>query len=99
VLVKIDRLTPEERRVVRRMLRALMPACSRRVEGALAGALLMARVEEEARDLCAELVRDARDEHQLTWSQIGEAFGITMQSAQWRFSRRHRKAATTRLRR
>jgi hypothetical protein len=99
VLVKIDRLTAQERRVVRRALRALMPACSRRVEGALAEALLMARVEEEARDLCAELVRDTRDAHQLTWSQIGQAFGITMQSAQWRFSRPHRQIATTRMRR
>lgn len=80
--MKIDRLTAEERRVVRKALRALIPTCSRRVEGALAGALLIARVEEEARELCAELVRDARDQHGLTWSQIGTAFGFTMQSAQ-----------------
>ena len=67
-------------------------------EGALAGALLMARIEEEARDLCAEFVRDARSQYRLTWSEIGAAFGITMQSAQWRFSRLPRKTAT-RLRR
>ena len=96
--MEIDRLTARERRVVRNALRALIPAGSRRVEGPLAGALLMARVEEEARDLCAELVRGARDQHSLTWSQIGEAFGITMQSAQWRFSRPPRKT-TTRMRR
>ncbi len=96
--MKIDRLTAPERRVVREALLALIRGCSRRVEGPLAGALLMARIEEEARDLCAELVRDARDEHRLTWSQIGAAFGITMQSAQWRFGRAPRKT-TTRLRR
>ena len=98
VRVKIDRFTAQERRVVLKALMALLPGCSRRVEGALAGALLMARVEEEARDLCAELVRGARDQHDLTWSQIGAAFGITMQSAQWRFSRPPRKT-TTRMRR
>ena len=96
--MKIDRLTAEERRVVRAALRALVPACSRRVEGACAEALLMARIEEEARDLCAELVRDAKGQHRLTWSEIGAAFGITMQSAHWRFSLRARKTAT-RLRR
>ena len=96
--MKIDRLTAQERRVVRKALLALIPACSRRVEAPLAGALLMARIEEEARDLCAELVRDARDQHGLTWSEIGAAFGITMQSAQWRFSRPRRKT-TTRMRR
>ena len=94
----IDRLTAQERRVVRVALLALIPARRRRYEGPLAGALLMARVEEEARDLCAELVRDARDQHGLTWSQVGAAFGITMQSAQWRFTRRPRKT-TTRMRR
>ncbi len=96
--MKIDRLTTQERRVVRKALRALIPASRRRVEGALAGALLMARVEEEARDLCAELVRGARDQDGLTWSQIGAAFGITMQSAQWRFSRPLRRT-TSRMRR
>ena len=96
--MKIDRLTAQERRVVRKALLALIPACSRRVEAPLAGALLMARVEEEARDLCAELVRGARDQHGLTWSEIGAVFGITMQSAQWRFSRPRRKT-TTRMRR
>ena len=96
--MKIDRLTAQERRVVRKALLALIPACSRRVEAPLAGALLMARVEEEARDLCAELVRDARDQYGLTWSEIGAAFGITMQSAQWRFSRPPHKT-TTRMRR
>ena len=98
VRVKIDRFTAQERHVVRKALRALIPGSSRRVEGSLAGALLMARVEEEARDLCAELVRDARDQHGLTWSEIGAAYGITMQSAQWRFSRLPRKT-TTRMRR
>jgi hypothetical protein len=93
-LVKIDRLTAQEHRVVREALRAMIPACSRRVEGPLAGALLMARVEEAVRDLCAELVRDARDQHGLTWSQIGDAFGVRMQSAQWRFSGSTRKAIT-----
>jgi hypothetical protein len=83
---------------VREALLALVPGCGRRVEGAVAGALLMARIEEEARDLSAELVRDARSQHGLTWSEIGAAFGITMQSAQWRFSRRPRRAPT-RLRR
>jgi hypothetical protein len=96
--VKIDRLTAQERRVVRGAPRALVPACSRRVEGALAEALLMARIEEEARELCVELVRKARSQYRLTWLEIGTAFGITMQSAQWRFSRPPRKTAT-RLRR
>jgi hypothetical protein len=58
----------------------------------------MARIEEEARDLCAEFVRDARSQYRLTWTEIGAAFGITMQSAQWRFSRPPRSTAT-RLRR
>lgn len=97
-LVKIDPLTTRERRVVREALQALISTSSRRIEGPLAGALLMARVEETARDLCAELVRDARDQHGVTWSQIGDAFGIRMQSAQWRFSRSRRKT-TTRMRR
>ena len=60
----------------------------------LAGALLMARVEEEARDLCAEFVRDAKSQYRLTWPEIGAAFGITMQSAQWRFGRPPRKTAS-----
>jgi hypothetical protein len=98
VLVKIDRLTARELRVVRNTLRALVPDCSRRVEAALAGALLMARIEEEARDMCGEFVRAARSKYRLTWSEIGAAFGITMQSAQWRFSLPTRKTAT-RLRR
>jgi hypothetical protein len=98
VLVKIDRLTAQEQRVVHEALRAVVPACSRRVEAALAGALLMARIEEDARDLCPEFVRDARSQYHLTWSEVGAAFGITMQSAQWRFSRPPRKTAT-RLRR
>ena len=34
--------------------RALVPACSRRVEAPLAEALLMARIEEEARDMCSD---------------------------------------------
>ena len=92
VLVKIDRLTAQERRAVREALRALVPGCGRRGEAGLAGALLMARIEEEARDLCAEFVRDARSEYRLTWSEIGAAFGITMQSAQWRFGRPRRKS-------
>ena len=96
--MKVDRLTAQERRVVRGTLRALVPACGRRVEAALAGALLMARIEEEARDLSAEFVRDARTQHRLSWSEIGAAFGITMQSAHWRFSRGPRTTAT-RLRR
>ena len=50
VRVKIDRFTAQERRVVRKALRALIPGCSRRVEAPLAGALLIARVEEAARD-------------------------------------------------
>jgi hypothetical protein len=98
VLVKIDRLTAQERRVVRAALRALVPACSRRVEGALAGALLMARIEEEARGMCSEFGGDAKSQYRLTWTDIGAAFGITMQSAQWRFSRPTRRTAT-RLRR
>jgi len=94
VLVKIDRLTAQARRVVRDALRALVPACRRRVEGACAEALLMARIEEEARDMCSEFVRDAKSQYRLTWTEIGEAFGITMPSAQWRFSRPPRKTAT-----
>jgi hypothetical protein len=96
--VKIDRLSAQERRAVRKALRALIPGCSRRVEAPLAGALLMARVEEEARNLCAELVRSARHQHGVTWSEIGAAFGITMQSAHWRFGRRPRESRA-RLRR
>ena len=96
--MKVDRLTSQERRVVRTALRALIPGTSRRIEAPLAGALLMARLEEDVRDLCAELVRCARDQHGLTWSEVGDAFGITMQSAQWRFSRPPRKT-TTRMRR
>jgi hypothetical protein len=98
VLVKVDRLTAPERRVVRDALRALVPGSSRRVEAELAGTLLMARIEEEARDLCAEFVRDARSQYRFTWTEIGAAFGITMQPAQWRFSRPPRSTAT-RLRR
>ena len=47
---------------MREALLSLVPGCGRRVEGAVAGALLMARIEEEARDLCAEFVHDARSE-------------------------------------
>jgi hypothetical protein len=98
VPVKIERLTARERRAVRVALRGLVPACGRRVEGALAEALLVARIEEEARELCVELVRAARSQYGLTWAEIGVAFGITMQSAQWRFGRRSRNTAK-RLRR
>ena len=58
----------------------------------------MARVEEAARDLCGDLVRDARAQQRLTWSQVGDAFGMTTQSARWRFSRTS-SATATRLRR
>ena len=58
--MKIDPLTDQERRVVRTALTALISSCGRRVEASLAAALLMARIEEAARDLCSELVRDAR---------------------------------------
>ena len=92
--MKVDRLTSQERRVVRTALRALIPGTSRRIEAPLAGALLMARLEEDVRDLCAELVRCARDQHGLTWSEVGDAFGITMQSAQWRFTGPPRKTTT-----
>ena len=60
VLVKIDRLTAEERRVVREALRVLVPVCGRSVEAALAGTLLMARIEEDARGLSAQ-VRTRRE--------------------------------------
>ena len=85
--MKIDSLTDEERRAVCAALRRLIPQHRRRVEGPLAAALLMARVEEAARDLCGDLVRDARAHRRLTWSQVGDAFGMTMQSAHWRFGR------------
>ena len=42
VLVKIDRLTTQERRVVHEALRVVVPACHGRVEGACAEALLIA---------------------------------------------------------
>ena len=96
--MKIDPLSDGERRVVRAALRSLISSCGRRVEEPLAGALLMARIEEAARELCGELVRDARAQDRLTWTEIGKTFGITMQSAQWRFGRRPRRSAT-RLRR
>ena len=92
--MKIDPLSDRERRVVRTALRSLISSCGRGVEGPLAGALLMARIEEAARELSGELVRDARAQERLTWTEIGKAFGITMQSAQWRFGRRHRRSAT-----
>ena len=96
--MKIDSLTGEERRAVRAALRELIPKHRRRVEGPLAAALLMARVEEAARELCGDLVRDTRAHQSLTWSQVGDAFGMTMQSAHWRFSGTSSKTAT-RLRR
>jgi hypothetical protein len=96
--VKIESLTDEEGRAVCAALRELIPKHRRRVEGPLAAALLMARVEEAARGLCGDLVRDARAQHRLTWSQVGGTFGMTMQSAHWRFSRTSSKTAT-RLRR
>jgi hypothetical protein len=43
-------------------------------------------------------VHGARDQHGLTWSEIGVAFGVTMQSAHSRFGR-PRPKPTTRLRR
>lgn len=92
--MKIDPLSDRERRVVRTALRSLISSCGRRVEEPLAGALLMARIEEAARELSGELVRDARAQDRLTWMEIGKAFGITMQSAQWRFGRPSRRSAT-----
>ena len=92
--MKIDPLSDRERRVVRSALRSLISSCGRRVEGPLAGALLMARIEEAARELCGELVRDARAQDRLTWMDVGKAFGITMQSAHWRFGRPPRRSAT-----
>ena len=79
-------------------LRGLISKHQRRAEGPLAAALLMARVEEAARGLCGDLVRDARAQHRLTWSQVGYAFGMAMQSAHWRFGRTASTTAT-RLRR
>jgi hypothetical protein len=92
--MKIEPLTDDERRIVRAELLTLISSCGRRVEEPLAGALLMARVEEAARELCGEFVRDARMQERLTWSVVGKAFGITMQSAQWRFIRPARRPAT-----
>ena len=71
--MKIDRLTAQERRVVRAALRALVPACSRRVEGACAEALLMARIEEEARDLRG--VRTRREESERL-DLVGDRRGV-----------------------
>ncbi len=92
--MKSEPLTHDERRIVRAALLALISSCGRRVEAPLAGALLMARVEEAARELCGELVRDSRAQERLTWAVVGKAFGITMQSAQWRFGRPPRRSAT-----
>lgn len=88
--MKIDPPTQPERAAARQALIALVGPHGRAGEGPLRNALLMARAEEIARDLCVELVHEARDEHGLTWSEIGAAFGISMQSAHWRFTRRAR---------
>lgn len=96
--MKIDPPTQPERAAARQALIALVGPHGRAGEGPLRDALLMARAEEIARDLCAELVLDARDEHGLTWSQIGAAFGMSMQSAHWRFTRTAR-SQIARLRR
>lgn len=85
--MKIAPPTPRERRAARRALLVLVERYARESEGVLAAALLTARVEEVARDLCAELVHNARYEHGLTWSQVGHAFSVSMQSAHWRFTR------------
>ena len=41
----------------------------------------MARIEEAARELSGELVRDARAQERLTWMEIGKAFGSAVISA------------------
>ena len=92
--MKVESLTHDERRIVRVVLLALISSCGRRVEEPLAGEPLMARVEEAARELCGELVRDARARKYLTWVVVGKGFGISMQSAQWRFSRPTRRSGT-----
>ncbi len=96
--MRIDPPSERERCVAREVLLGLAAGCARLSEGPLARALLMARVEEIARGLCAELVHDARFEHGLTWSEIGAAFGMSMQSAHWRFTRTAR-SQIARLRR
>jgi len=53
----------------------------------LARALFVMRAGLVARELVDELVRADRSRHDLTYTDIGAAFGITAQSAHHRFAR------------
>ncbi len=53
----------------------------------LAWALFVTRAGLVARELVDELVRTDRFRHDLTYGDIGTAFGITAQSAHHRFAR------------
>ena len=76
-----------ERAAVRLALLTLAERQARPAEGPLGAALYLARAEEIVRDLTTELVVDARTVHELTWREVGDAFGMSMQSAHWRFTR------------
>lgn len=76
-----------ESAAVRRALLTLAEGHARSAEGPLGAALYLARAEEIVRDLTTELAVDARSVHGLTWREIGDAFGVSMQSAHWRFTR------------
>ena len=54
----------------------------------LALAVLALQAQEALEVLAAREVALARDQDELTWEQVGEAFGISTQSAHHRFARK-----------
>ena len=83
--MRIDPPTDAENRALRRALLAAARECGVDSDRPLALALFVTRAEHVAHNFVDDLVRSDRHRHRLTYEDIGTAFGITMQSAHYRF--------------
>ncbi len=71
------------------------PSRTRTEPRALDLAVLAVQAEAALEIIAAEQVAKAREHDELTWEQVGEAFGTSAQSAHVRFGRTRAAAATT----
>jgi hypothetical protein len=87
--MRIDPPTDAENTALRRALLVAARECFIDPDKPLSLALFVTRAELVAHKLVNDLVRSDRHRHRLTYQEIGIAFGITMQSAHYRFRDRH----------
>jgi hypothetical protein len=87
--MRIDPPTDAENTALRQALLAAAHELGIDPDRPLSLALFVTRSELVAHALVNDLVRSDRHRHRLTYQEIGTAFGITMQSAHYRFLDRH----------